>query len=560
MGACSPKEYTDFVRSKLRTEVPSGLARVPELNERLFPFQRDVVAWALQRGRAAIFADCGLGKTAMQLEWAQRVVEHTGGRVLILAPLAVAPQTCREGQKFGIEVRYAHKQSEVRDGITIANYERLDRFDVETFAGVVLDESSILKAFVGKTKRALVERCQRVPYRLACTATPAPNDHMELGNHSEFLGLLQGNEMLGRWFINDTSSFGSYRLKGHAVVPFWDWVSSWAMMVGKPSDIGHDDAGYDMPELHVFPHVVDVDVTTDRGGALFRIPGMSATKVHEEKRRTVDDRARRVAELVAAEPDESWIVWCDTDYEADALTKAMPGAVEVRGSHKVEAKERAALDFVDGKIRTLVSKPRIFGWGMNWQHCARVAFVGATYSYESFYQAIRRTWRFGQTRPVHAHVMVATTEMDVWNAMLSKQRERVEMQAQMFAAARRAQSRRDGGRSEAVPAPRNGPLRARRAGQAPGVVQPNDGGAGGAGGHRRGRRDAAQRRRRAARHRGARAPRHLNDETPEASRLRGSSAFTRLRGYRVRRADASPRPPAWSRGCRARPGPAAPRR
>lgn len=436
-------DYASFVRTKLRTDVPSGIADPPKLNALLFEFQRDVVRWALQRGRAAIFADCGLGKTAMQLEWAHRVCEHTGGRVLILAPLAVAPQTCREGAKFGIAVRYAHDQSEAGDGITIANYERLDRFDLETFAGVVLDESSILKAFAGKTKRALVERCQRIPYRLACTATPAPNDHMELGNHSEFLGLLQGNEMLGRWFINDTSQFGSYRLKGHAVVPFWDWVSSWAMMVGKPSDLGHSDAGYVMPELHVHPHVIDVDVTADRGDALFRIPGMSATKVHEEKRRTVADRARRVAELVAAEPSEPWIVWCDTDYEADALTAAIPDAVEVRGSHKVETKERAALDFVDGKIRVLVSKPKIFGWGMNWQHCARVAFVGSTYSYESFYQAVRRSWRFGQGRDVHAHVMVATTEMDVWHAMLAKQRDHVEMQSQMFAAARRARVARD---------------------------------------------------------------------------------------------------------------------
>lgn len=436
-------DYLDFVRSKLRTEVPSGFDSVPPLNTKLFPFQRDVVEWALRRGRAAIFADCGLGKTAMQLEWAHRVHEHTGGNVLVLAPLAVAPQTCREGEKFGIGVTYAHDQSEVATGITIANYERLDRFDVETFAGVVLDESSILKAFAGKMKRALVERFQRTPYRLACTATPAPNDHMELGNHSEFLGLLQGNEMLGRWFINDTSSFGTYRLKGHAVESFWDWVSSWAVMIGKPSDMGHPDDGYRMPALDVRREIVDVDVSADRGESLFRMPGMSATKVHEEKRRTVVERAKRVADLVAAEPNESWIVWCDTDYEADALTNAIPGAVEVRGSHKVEFKERAALDFADGKIRVLVSKPKIFGWGMNWQHCARVAFVGATYSYESFYQAVRRSWRFGQTRDVHAHVVVATTEADIWQTMLNKQRDHIDMQSNMFAAARRARENRN---------------------------------------------------------------------------------------------------------------------
>jgi hypothetical protein len=433
-------DYEAFLRSKAAAApavpVPHG-----ELAGHLFPFQRDIVEWALARGRAAIFADCGLGKTAMQLEWCRHVVA-AGGRALIFAPLAVTQQTVREGARFGVDVRYALDQDS--DGgapITVTNYERLERFDMARYSGVVIDESSILKSFMGKTKRALIERCARVPYRLACTATPAPNDHLELGNHADFLGVLSSHEMIARWFINDTSTFGTYRLKGHAVVPFWDWVGSWAMCVGKPSDIGHLDADYELPALELHSHLLDVDLLSDRGDALFRMPEMSATSIHREKRRTVAERARRIAELVEDESDEQWLVWCETDYEADALLRAMPDAVDVRGSHPLERKERAAVDFAEGRVRTLISKPSIFGWGLNFQNCARVAFVGATFSYESFYQAVRRCWRFGQRRPVDAHVVMATTESSVWSVLTAKRDGHDEMRAQMSASMRRAQAK-----------------------------------------------------------------------------------------------------------------------
>lgn len=433
--------YEEFLASKAVRVEPAGFEVSTEgLRPHLFPFQQHIVRWALGLGRAAIFADTGLGKTAMQLEWARLVSERVG-RVLVFAPLAVAQQTVREAARWGLEVRYARHQEDASDAsIVVTNYERLSRFDVGSFAGVVLDESSILKSFMGATKRALQSACASVPFRLACTATPAPNDHLELGNHAEFLGVMTSHEMIARWFINDTSTFGTYRLKGHAVRPFWDWVASWAVCCARPSDLGYSDEGYALPELRLHQHVIDVDVLEERGDMLFRIPEMSASSVHREKRRSVEQRAAKVAELVAAEPDEQWIVWCDTDYEADALSAAIPDAVEVRGSHPAERKEQAALDLVDGKIRCLVSKPAIFGWGLNFQQCARVAFVGATFSYEAFYQAVRRCWRFGQRRPVDVHVTMAQTEAPVWAVLTAKRDGHDEMRVRMSEAVRRAQA------------------------------------------------------------------------------------------------------------------------
>lgn len=433
--------YEDFLASKAVRVEPSGFAvHEFDLAPHLFAFQRHIVRWALKRGRTAIFADTGLGKTACQLEWARHVSARVG-RVLIFAPLAVAQQTVREAARFELDVRYARDQADAGDArIVITNYERLHRFDVGTYAGVVLDESSILKSFMGTTKRALQAACAPVPFRLACTATPAPNDHLELGNHAEFLGVMTSHEMIARWFINDTSTFGTYRLKGHAVRPFWDWVASWAICICKPSDLRYSDHGYELPELRQIPHIVEVDLLEERGETLFRVPELSATSVHREKRRSVGARAAKIAELVAAEPSEQWIIWCETDYEADAVTAAIPSAVEVRGSHSPERKERAALDFVDGKIPILVSKPSIFGWGLNWQHVARVAFVGATFSYEAYYQAIRRAWRFGQKRPVDVHVAMAQTEASVWAILSAKREGHDEMRAQMSAAMRRAQA------------------------------------------------------------------------------------------------------------------------
>lgn len=451
------KSYEEFVAGKIVPPSPTGFTPPLPLSERLFDFQAACVQWALERGSAALFEDPGLGKTFQEAEWARQVCEQTKGQVLIVAPLAVAQQTVREGDKFGIPIRYAIDQGGATEPITVTNYERLAGFDASRFAGVVLDESSILKAYSGKVKQSLVAMFAQTPYRLCGTATPAPNDLLELGNHAEFLGILTSHEMIARWFLPDTSTFGTYRLKGHAIQPYWDWVSSWARCLGKPSDLGPDysDEGYDLPELVTHQHVVEVDLVQDRGDTLFRMPALSATAVHKEKRITAGDRAAKVAELVAAEPRKHWLVWCDTDYEADALVKAIPGAVEVRGSHKPDFKERAALWFSGeevcvckakpcrcfGRARILISKPSVFGFGLNFQHCSRVAFVGATFSFEQFYQAIRRCWRFGQEESVHAHVVMASTEVGVWSVLQGKAAEHDVMKAQMLDAMRRATAR-----------------------------------------------------------------------------------------------------------------------
>jgi len=382
--------------------------------------------------------------TRQQLAWSHHVARHTGGRVLVLAPLAVGPQTAREASNVGLDgVIFARNPGDAGTApVVITNYDNFEKFAPADFAGVVLDESSILKSFTGAIKTGLCEAFARTPFRLCCTATPAPNDHLELGNHAEFLGILSSHQMIARWFINDTSQMGTYRLKGHAVTSFWDWVASWAICAGLPSDLGpYSDEGYVLPELRLHRHVVDVDIVTGAGDALFRSAGLSATTVHQEKRRTAPQRAARVAELVAAEPDEPWLVWCDTDYEADALLEVLPDhAVEVSGSMSPEVKSERLLGFAD-RGGGLVTKAKIAGFGMNWQHCAKMAFVGSSYSYEAFYQAVRRSWRFGQRRPVDAHVIMAFTEQHLWEVVAGKAEDHADMKRQMFAAARRSQSR-----------------------------------------------------------------------------------------------------------------------
>lgn len=404
-------DYSTFLESK-KAVAPAAGIEVPTaaINEKLFDFQREIVRWALRKGRAAIFADCGLGKTPMQLTWSDIVCQYAGGDVLILAPLAVAAQTVSEGVKFGVNVTLCRTQADVRPGVNIANYEMLDHFDANHFAGVVLDESSILKSYMGKTKRQLVEAFASTPYRLCCTATPAPNDHMEIGNHSEFLGVMPSNEMLMRWFINDTMSNGHYRLKGHATKDFWEWVASWAISLRRPSDLGYSDEGFVLPDLQITRHYVDTDLTTGvPDGQLFRAPTMSATTLHKEMRITAADRAQAVADLVNGS-DETWAIWCNTNYEADEIMARIPDAVEVRGSDTIAEKERRLTDFTAGKIRVIVSKASIAGYGLNWQHCHKTAFVGLSYSFEDFYQAVRRLYRFGQKQPVECVIVAAKTE------------------------------------------------------------------------------------------------------------------------------------------------------
>lgn len=408
------KSYAEFLASKgvatVNDSVPHG-----EIHSALFAWQRKVCEWLLERGRAAAFLDTGLGKTITQCEWARQVP----GDVLILAPLAVASQTAKEAQdKLGLEVLHSRDGS-VKSKVTVANYERLHLFDLSRFAGVVLDESSILKSFMGKTKQALCEGFANTRWRLACTATPAPNDHMELGNHSQFLGVMPSTEMLARWFINDPSAVGTYRLKGHAEADFWAWVGSWAACVGMPSDVGGDDAGYKLPGINFETHIVETPLTAGGEGELFAMAGTSATDLHKTKRLTVHERCRLVAEMVN-KSSECWVVWCESNEESAALVDSIPDAVEVKGSDSVDVKEDRLNAFSEGRARVLVSKPSICGFGMNWQHCANTAFASISYSYESFYQAVRRFYRFGQTRTVNVHVVISDAEIPVWATVQRK--------------------------------------------------------------------------------------------------------------------------------------------
>ncbi len=423
------ENYSDFLNRKSA----NYLVTRPSLNgdaaihRVLFDFQRDIIKWALQLGKAAVFAECGLGKTLIQCEWAR----HVPGRTLILAPLAVAQQTVREAKKLDMEVRYCRAQSEVDSQVTVTNYEMLDHFKADTFAGVVLDESSILKAFMGSRKRQIIDAFRRTKYKLACTATPAPNDHMELGNHSDFLDVMPSNEMLARFFINDSMQFGHYRLKGHAVKAFWEWVSTWGVCIQKPSDMGYEDGPFMLPELTVETVIVKADRTRATDGALFRLPVMDSMSLHREMRLTASERARATADIVNA-LDEPCVVWVNTNYDADAVRPMIPGGVEIRGSEPLVDKERKLIDFSEGRARVLITKPKIAGFGLNWQHCNRAVFMGLGYSYESLYQAVRRIWRFGQARPVSIYLVSADTEANVREVLNRKQQEHEQMQANMY--------------------------------------------------------------------------------------------------------------------------------
>lgn len=425
-------EYQEFLESKRIVDVPTGIGELPTINPMLFDWQADIVRWSLKRGRAAIFADCGLGKTPMQLEWAKHVERHTDRPVLLLAPLAVAAQTVRESVKFGVDVEQVRGGEAVGDrGIYITNYEMLEHFDASAFGGVVLDESSILKSYAGHYRNLIIESFAGTPFRLACTATPAPNDHMELANHAEFMGVMERQEMLATFFTHDSSETQKWRLKGHAQDEFWKWMASWAVSISKPSDIGHEDGRFELPPLQMHEHVVEVDHTeATPDGFLFRPQAVSLGDLRQEQRLTVDVRADEVAELVNAS-DEPWIVWCNRNDESAALCERIDGAVEITGSHDSETKADRMLAFSDGDIRVLVTKPSIAGFGMNWQHCRKVAFVGLSHSYEQFYQAVRRCWRFGQDQPVDCHVVVAETEGAVLESIRRKEKQAREMNARM---------------------------------------------------------------------------------------------------------------------------------
>jgi len=423
-------EYADFLAAKrLQVHEFGPSVETGDINPILFPFQRDLVKWAIRKGRAAIWADTGLGKTFMQIEWARLI----GERTLILAPLAVAQQTIREAARLGVEVGYAHHQGEATGQFTISNYERLDRFDPAAFGAVVLDESSILKAFSGVTKRALIEAFADTKYRLACTATPAPNDIEELCNHAHFLGVMKPSEMRSTFFIADSrGEFMRYRLKKHAKAAFYRWLSSWVMAVKKPSDLGYADDGFDLPPLTESVVAVETDWAPE--GRLWAIDLSGIVERSQVRRSTMTARVQATADLIAAEPFESWIVWCGLNDEGRALADAIgSGAVVVEGADTADAKADALLAFADGKTRVLITKSTIAGFGMNFQVCARVAFLGLNDSFEQYYQAVRRCWRFGQTRPVHAYVVVSEIERTaVYENVMRKQAQAVELSTELI--------------------------------------------------------------------------------------------------------------------------------
>ena len=432
-------DYRGFLARKEITAPLRGLSDLPRTAPHLFAHQRHCVEFGLAAGSFGCFLDTGLGKTAVELEYLHQTLSHHNGYALILTPLAVARQIAAEGKRWGYDVRVIREQSEARPGINVCNYDRLDLLETGAFGAVALDESSILKSFSGKTTRRLIEAFAPLRWRMAATATPAPNDHTELANHSEFLGLFGRDEMLVRWFINDAGDTKSWRLKRHGINLFYDWMASWSRMAEHPRDLGFEVAGYDLPPLNITKHRADSDLLPEEG-TLFAVANKSATGMHAVKRQTSAARAAIAADPVTSD-NQPWIIWCDTDNEADSLLSLLgdrSDVVEVRGSHSIDKKESAIAGFSDGSKRILITKSSICGFGLNFQHCASMVFVGRSFSYESWYQAVRRCWRFGQTRPVAVHIIVADGEDAIGRVIDRKSDDHIQMKAAMVGAMKRA--------------------------------------------------------------------------------------------------------------------------
>ena len=432
-------KYRAFIAARAGNTFKTGFAPRP-INPAVKVHQSAVLDFALNAGKSAAFLDTGLGKSLIELEFARQCADETGKPSLILTPLAVAGQMVREGQKFGIDARQIREQSQVGSGVMVANYERLAKLDPDAFGAVVLDESSILKSYAGRTRAMIEDAFTHTAYKLAATATPSPNDHTELGNHAEFLGVMRQQEMLSKWFINDTATASQeWRLKGHAVADFWGWVASWSRCATLPSDLGGDDAGYVLPDVDRRIHTVAADrMENVAEGMLFRIPEMSATSFHEEKRLTLKQRCEMAAEL--ATHDKPVTVWCETNDESAMLAKMIPDAREVHGSIDPDQKERLLLGFADGHYRVIVTKPKLAGFGVNWQHCAHAVFASISFSYEQHYQAVRRSHRFGQSEMVRNDIVISDTEASIWEIINVKSKKHDEMKRRMADAMRNAQS------------------------------------------------------------------------------------------------------------------------
>jgi len=420
-------EYKEFLESKIKNHVFSGFdIDESQLNLSMFPFQKFIVKRALKSGKYAIFADCGLGKTLMQLEWANQVNRKINKPVLILAPLAVAGQTIKEGLKFHVDVcRYDGSQSPIQ----ISNYEQLENIDTSIFGGIVLDESSILKNFEGATKKLILDLFSKTPYKLACTATPSPNDPMELGNHSEFLDVMSRNEMLAMYFVHDGGETAKWRLKGHAVKMFYQFIGTWAIMLNKPQDIGFVMDGYNLPSLNL----IENQIVTDKrdNGRLFNDAIISATNFNQELRLTRKQRLDEVVRIVNSKPDENFIIWIKQNEEGEMLKKLLPDAIEVKGSDSNEWKEKHLLGFANNEFRILISKTKIASFGMNYQNCRNQIFASLDFSFEGLYQAIRRSYRFGQSNEVNIYLITTDTMANVKQSIDQKQKQFEIMQNEM---------------------------------------------------------------------------------------------------------------------------------
>jgi len=419
-------DYQAFIDNKSFVHIDAGFDDEPYLPDSIFDFQADCVRWALRRGRAALFLDTGLGKTLVQLTWAYNVMEYTDKPVLVVAPLCVAQQTIREGKKFGIDAEYIREPKFTNARIHVTNYEMLKNFDPSKYSGIVLDESSILKGMTGSMRKQITEFSSTIPYRLSCTATPSPNDFMELGTQSEFLGVMSQVEMLAMFFIHDGSDTSKWRLKGHGKSRFWEWLSTWSIVLRHPSDLGYDAEGYDLPPIEYQEHIVETEATDD----LFVSVATGLQERNQARRETVDQRVAKAAEI-ANSFNEPVLVWCNLNDEGDKLESLIDGSVNVFGSMKPEQKEKHLIDFTDTNLIKLISKPKIAGYGMNWQHCSKVVFVGLSDSWESYYQAIRRCWRFGQTKPVQVHIVSSDREGAVLDNIKRKEWQNKEMGEQM---------------------------------------------------------------------------------------------------------------------------------
>ena len=422
--------YDEFLKTKEMQSIRAGFS-VPKdaLNSNLFPFQKDIVAWALQKGKSCVFTDCGSGKTIIQLEYAHQVCKKTGGTALIVCPLSVAEQTKREGEKFGIEAHVVREQADIiRGSVNITNYEILNHFDPETFVCIVLDESSILKCYTSATRNELIDSFAGTPYKLCCTATPSPNDHTELGNHAEFMGIMSRTEMLATYFVHDGSDTSKWRLKGYGEQKFWEWVATWAICMRTPKDLGYTDDGYVLPKLNIIEHTIP----SEAGGyELFARRAETLSERREARKESQEKRVLEAKKLVE-ESDEQWLVWCDYNSESDALHKAIDGSVEVVGADSPDFKSEQAILFVDGRTKCLVSKSSIYGMGLNFQNCHNIIYCGISDSFESFYQSVRRCWRYGQKNEVNAHIIISEKEMNVLDNIKRKEKQMNEMQNNMI--------------------------------------------------------------------------------------------------------------------------------